>query len=69
LLTSEGGKRAQRQAAEIVLPIAAPGIDTPDTVVRGDGSITLPLRPLRPQWEPTLAETLVALAEAAATPH
>jgi hypothetical protein len=29
----------------------------------------LPLRPLRPQWEPTLAETLVALAEAAATPH
>ena len=65
LLASEGVAGASGRTASIVLPIAAPGVDTADTVVRGKGSVTLPLRHLRRPLEPTLPETLAALAAAA----
>lgn len=63
LLAVEGASEEAICAADVFLPLAAPGIDLSDVVVRGDGSVNLPLKPLRSALEPTLAETLHAISE------
>lgn len=68
VLSVEGASEAAVHNAAVFLPIAAPGIDLPDAVVRGDGTVTLPLKPVRSSQEPSLAETLIAISEAGRFP-
>ncbi|MEX0824905.1 MAG: hypothetical protein WD119_02000 [Pirellulaceae bacterium] len=64
LLAVEGVSEEAVREADAFLPIAAPGIDLADAVVRGDGTVSLPLTSVRSPLEPSLAETLTALSEA-----
>lgn len=65
LLATADLNPAARRWAAIDLPIAMPGIDTAGTLVRGDGSVTLPLAPL-PHPQQPLASPFPAPVEAIA---